>query len=56
MSQLMLACSQLMKNGVWVVKYISSAVGNSCFVPFNKENLKNLYAFSMQLLVLLKVF
>jgi hypothetical protein len=42
-SELMLTCSQLMKNGVWLVKYISSATGNSCFVPFNKENLKNLY-------------
>jgi len=32
-----------MNNGVWLVKYISSAIGNSCFMPFNKENLKKLY-------------
>jgi hypothetical protein len=55
-SELMLACSWLMKNGVWLVKYISSAIGNSCFVPFNKENLKNFCAVIMQLLVVLKDF
>ena len=42
-SELMLACSQLMKDGVWLVKHISSATGNTCFVPFNKQILKNLY-------------
>jgi hypothetical protein len=48
-SELMLACSQLMKFGVCLLKYISSAIGNSCFVPFNKENLKNLHVVSLQL-------
>lgn len=49
MSELTLASSGLMKNHrVWLMKYISSANINSCFVPFNRENLKNCYAVDMQ--------